>query len=159
MAVNTQSRVSHGKHIRLFLCLVLCLLASLTSANAVAAEQKFGDYIVHYNAFASDFLSPEIATHYGITRSRNLAILNISVQQKTPDGKRVAVAANVTAEATNLFQKLTALDLRQVNDGDAIYHLAEFKINNGQNIDFQITLSIAEQSIGTINFKQQFFTD
>jgi len=144
---------------RLTLRLLCCLVLSLLTVNSFAAEQKFGDYIVHYNAFASDFLSPEIATHYGITRSRNLAILNISVQQQTADGKRMAVAANVTAEATNLFQKLTALELRQVNDGDAIYQLAEFKINNGQNIDFQITVGVAEQTIGTINFKQQFFTD
>lgn len=143
----------------LTLRVTLCLLISLLTVNSFAAEQKFGDYIVHYNAFASDFLSPEIATHYGITRSRNLAILNISVQQLTTDGKRLPVAANVTAEATNLYQKLTALELRQVNDGDAIYQLAEFKINNGQNIDFQIKLNIAEQAIGTINFKQQFFTD
>ncbi len=142
-------------YIRFTLSFIMCLL----SANSFAAEQKFGDYIVHYNAFASDFLSPEIATHYGVTRSRNLAILNISVQQQTIDGNRVPVAAKVTAEATNLFQKLTALELRQVNDGDAIYQLAEFKINNGQNIDFEIRLSIAEQAIGTINFKQQFFTD
>ncbi len=149
----------NGTRMRLSLHLLCCLVLSLLTANSFAAEQKFGDYIVHYNAFASDFLSPEIATHYGITRSRNLAILNISVQQQTPDGKRVAVAANVTAEATNLFQKLTALELRQVNDGDAIYQLAEFKINNGQNIDFQITVGVAEQTLGTINFKQQFFTD
>lgn len=149
----------NGTRMRLSLHLLCCLVLSLLTANSFAAEQKFGDYIVHYNAFASDFLSPEIATHYGITRSRNLAILNISVQQQTPDGKRVAVAANVTAEATNLFQKLTALELRQVNDGDAIYQLAEFKINNGQNIDFQIAVNVAEQTLGTINFKQQFFTD
>lgn len=144
-----------SKLINFIVCSVLCVLP----VSGIAAEQRFGNYIVHYNAFASDFLSPEIATHYGITRSRNRAILNITVQQETANGERVPVSAKIEATATNLHLKYRPLELRTVNEAEAIYELAEFDIINGQTINFNISISTTEQAVGTITFKQQFFTD
>ena len=62
------------------------------------AEQSssFGDYVIHYNAIPSTFLTPDTAREYGISRSRNRAMLNISVQEKTGNGlETVAVPAKV----------------------------------------------------------------
>ena len=62
-------------------------------ANATAENSRvFGDYVVHYNAFRSDTLSPEIAKAYELTRRNNRIIVNITVLQKVmgTTGKPVA---------------------------------------------------------------------
>ena len=56
----------------------LFLLALLGfGPNAIAENSRvFGDYVVHYNAFRSDALSPEVAKAYDLTRLRVLCSVN-----------------------------------------------------------------------------------
>jgi len=49
-----------------FLLLLLLCPTLSTAENAY----DFGDYIVYYNAFTADTLPPQMATAYGILRSR-----------------------------------------------------------------------------------------
>ena len=52
----------------------LITLLLLTAGLTVSAEQSktFGDYTIHYVAFTTDMLSPEVARLYKIRRSKNL---------------------------------------------------------------------------------------
>ena len=51
---------------------------------SATAEQSdfFGDYTVHYNALPTDVLQPAVARSYGITRSKNRVLLNVSALKK-----------------------------------------------------------------------------
>jgi len=135
----------------------LCLTIAISSNIASAAEKQFGDYIVHYNAFASDFLSPEIASAYGITRSRNVALLNVTILKRSSQGERTPIDATLEASAVNLLKKNKPIKLRRIAEDGAIYHIAEFDIVDRETLNFTVIAHDQNNQIGTIKFRQQFF--
>ena len=73
-----------------------CLLALLITLPLKAEQMKeLGPWQVHYSAFNSSFLTPEVAKAYGLERSRYNAIINIAVQDK----RAKAQAVGITGEA------------------------------------------------------------
>jgi hypothetical protein len=67
---------------RLALFLIsLCLALPVLAADAAKPERKevFGDVTVHYSAFTSSMLQPDIAAATGLVRSKNQGVLNIAV--------------------------------------------------------------------------------
>lgn len=130
-------------------------------STPVLAENSItiGDYVVHYNAFRSDTLTPEIAKAYSLTRRNNRLVVNISVQKK--EGVSTTSAkASVKGFASNLTGQVKQLEFKEVLDGDAIYYLAESKVSNRETLKFDIKVIPEGETIqGQINFSQQFFTD
>jgi hypothetical protein len=125
------------------------------------AEQSstFGDYTVHYSAFTTDILTPEVAKAYGIQRSKSRALLNISVLNKVMGTTGQPVRARVQASATNLSSQLRQLSVRELNDGGAIYYLAETAVADGETLKFSITVTPeGSTATTTVTFDQQFFT-
>jgi hypothetical protein len=148
-------------YLRLLLSGALCLMC----AGAVAEQSSsFGDYTVHYNAFTTDILTPEVAKAYGIQRSKSHALLNISVLKKVMGTTGEPVRARVQATATNLSAQLRQLNVRELideqSDSKAIYYLAETPVTDGETLKFSITVTPAESSAATtVTFDQQFFTN
>ncbi len=66
---------------------------------AGATSADIGDHIVHFSAQTTDQLPPEVARLYSIVRSKNRAMLNVSVLQEA--GNK-AVTAVVTVKTVNL---------------------------------------------------------
>ncbi len=64
----------------------LSLFAALTISLHAYAEnsRQFGDFTIHYTAFRSDTLQPEIAKTYNLTRRNNRVIINVAVIKKVP---------------------------------------------------------------------------
>lgn len=139
---------------------ILVLLVSLLSTNAFAENAKaFGNYVVHYNAFRSDTLTPEIAKAYSLTRRNNRMVVNITVQQKNGDVTK-PVKASISGFASNLTGQTKALKFQEIHDGEAIYYLAQSQVSNRETLKFDITATPAgETLVAKLNFKQQFFTD
>ena len=72
----------HSQINKLFKILFISALA-LASLNSYAENSKeFGDYVIHYNAFRSDTISPEIAKQYGLARANNRVLINIAILKK-----------------------------------------------------------------------------
>lgn len=120
------------------------------------AEQvlKSGDYSVHYNAFNSAMLSPEVAEQYGIERSTSLGVLNIAIL-KHPN---TAVTALLEGDAKNAISQLKPLDFTKVREGDAIYYIATFDFADKERVKFDIIIiPDGEQKPIKLNFTQQFF--
>jgi hypothetical protein len=139
----------------------LSLLLLLCGWN-VRAEQFVEDdaYVVHYSAFNSTMLQPEVAKAYDLMRSRQRAVMNIAVQRKMPDGSRKAVMAQLKGYTGALGGSERPLDFKVVTEGDAIYYLAEFLIGNGEKLNFDITVQPTPQTNPIkIKFSQQFFQD
>jgi hypothetical protein len=144
----------------LIAALTVLLGAWLPSAPAWAQHsQDFGDYVVYFDAFTTDFLAPQMAKHYGITRSKNRGLLNIVVQKKVLNSPAQPVAAKVTAQAVNLHGQLKKLDVREVREGTAIYYLSDFRVTDQETLDFTVDVTpTGETASHPVKFRQQFFT-
>ncbi len=150
--------------------LTLSLLASLaacggpgedaTVPQAEPAGVSFvdiGDHIVHFSAQSTDQLPPEVARAYSIVRSKNRAMLNVSVLE---DGTDKAVTAEVTVKTVNLTGQLKNVTMRKIEEGDAIYYIGETPVANQETLIFDITVrpeGVEEAS--DVRFKRQFYTD
>ena len=129
------------------------------AAPATETFRDFGDYVVHYRAFRSDELSPQIARSYGITRSQNRALLNVSIIRKQEGTMGVPVKGAIRAEVHNLVGQHKNIELREVQDGDAIYYIGETSISNAETLIFNLDVTpMGEGSRFAIRFRQQFFT-
>ncbi len=136
--------------------LVLFGLVSVLSTG-FANEKVFGDYSIHYSAFKSDFLSAPMARAYNITRSKNRAVLNVTITHKGKDGLPHPVEANVEGRAFNVYQQAKPIQFREVKDEGSVYYIAEFPVANEEIVNFEISVSKDGKAIGKVSFQQQFF--
>lgn len=127
---------------------------------ATETSKDFGEYVVHVNALPTDELTAEIAKAYGIVRSKNRAMLNVSVIKKAEGTLGTPVSGEINASATNLTGQLKNLTLREITEGDAIYFIGEVPVANGETLIFNIEGSPAGGlDPFTLRFQKQFYTD
>ncbi|MGF1909105.1 DUF4426 domain-containing protein [Vibrio kasasachensis] len=138
-----------------FVALVISCLALPTFAGQF---KTIKDVEVHYSAFNSTFLTPQVASSYKLKRSGYSAILNISLLDRSQAGKP-AISGKVTGSTKNLIGQIRDLTFREVKEGDAIYYLAEFTISNEENIHFNIDIDAGNQGKGTLKFTQKFYVE
>ncbi len=138
----------------------LSLFLSVISASLWAEQSKtFSDYVVYYNAFSTDMLQPSVAKQYGIKRSKNRAMFNISVQKKIMGTAGQPVAADITGKAINLNAQTKTLEPRKIVEGTAIYYIGEFPVTHREVLDFDFNITPeGEQNLFNLKFRQQFFT-
>lgn len=138
---------------------ILVLALALLGALPALAENstRAGEFVVHHNAVPTTSLAPDVARQYGITRSANRALVNISVREGTPGADR-AVPARVTLVATNLSGQRMDLRAREVREGDAIYYLAEVRVVGNDTVAFELEV-LPEGATAPIRarFRQEFF--
>lgn len=135
----------------------LAWLGLVLLATPAFAEQKerLGDWDVHYMVVNTTFLTPEVASTYGIVRSKYNALVNISVLDKdTQEAQRLSVSG----EATNLLGNTRNLPFKKVEDGDAIYYLSVLPFRDQETFRFNIEIRKGNNS-ETLRFKQQMYTD
>ncbi len=116
-----------------------------------------GEHIVHFNALSTDQLPPEVARQYNIVRSKNRAMLNVSVLEK---GSNKPVTANVVVKTVNLTGQLKNVTMRKIEEQEAIYYIGETPVANRETLIFDI--SITPEGVAKaadVRFKRQFFTN
>jgi len=139
----------------------ILLLLIMPTLSAADNAYDFGDYVVYYNAFTADTLPPQMASAYGIVRSKYKAVLNISVQKKQAIGTLPQpVNASVEVSAFNLAGQEKGLTSRRVVEGKAIYYISEFRISNEELVRFKVSL----RPKGVVkplefDFQQKFYID
>ncbi len=139
----------------------LAMVGMLAMAGGARAEQSqvFGDYTVHYNAFTTDVLQPDMAKHYKITRSKNRALVNISVLQKSGAGQ-APVRAQVNGNATNLTGQLREMEFREISEENAVYYIAIMHVADKETLDFAVEVKPEKQAKPfTVKFRKQFYTE
>ena len=136
------------------------LAISLASLNSYAENSmEFGDYVVHYNAFRSDTISPEVAKQYGLARASNRILVNIAVLKKVMNTTGKPTSSKVTGHASNLTGQLKQLEFKEITEGTAIYYLAEAKISDGEFLKFDIKIMPeGETRAARLKFNKRFFT-
>ncbi|MVF13664.1 DUF4426 domain-containing protein [Ketobacter sp. MCCC 1A13808] len=139
------------------------LAAVLLLATELAAADQYiedDDYIVHYSAFNSTLLTAEVAEAYGLMRSRQRGLINISVQRKMPGGPPKAVMSQLKGFTGQLGGSEIPLDFKMVEEGRAIYYLAEFLVDEGDKLNFDIQVKpTPDYGSLKLSFSQSFFAD
>ncbi len=146
---------------RHFGALLLGALFALAPWFASAENStKYGEFVIHHNAFNASIIQPAVAQQHGIVRSRYQAILNVSVVRQIPGTLGESVPARVSGTATQLGGVVFPLEFREVREGDAVYYLAEFRVDNEQTLNFELQVKPAGSTgAAQIRFTQQFFTE
>lgn len=156
------------------LCMALAGFALLaggcdnTAQQTVAAApqsnesfQEFGDYELHFNAVRTDMLPAEVARAYGIQRSTNRVMLNVTVLHKeAANAPRRPVEAAVQVDAYNLNGQLKNLEMRRVSEGEAIYYIGEVSIGGREILVFDIAATPEGGSAPfEVKFKREFYSN
>lgn len=133
---------------------------------AGATSADIGDHVVHFSAQATDQLPPEIASAYNIVRSKNRAMLNVSIIRKA-DSK--PVSGTVTVKTVNLTGQLKNVTMRRIDepgnpanpaDSGAIYYIGVTPVANRETLNFDISvIPEGESEASRVRFQRQFYTD
>jgi hypothetical protein len=133
-------------------------------APAMPSEQTFkeqGDYEVHFNALRTDTLTQDVARAYGIQRSANRVMLNVTILHKqAPHAPRKPVEGDVKVDAYNLNGQLKNLEMRRVSEGEAIYYIGEVSISGSEILVFDIAVTpTGETTPIDVKFKREFHSN
>ena len=136
------------------------LMACLPTLSLAEQSRTFGDYTVHYVAFTTDVLTPSVAKHYNIPRSRNRVMVNISILKNEMGIAGKPVRGTVRGTATNLSEQLRRLEFREFQEEGAIYYIAQLSINNRETLNFNFTITPEGQAeTFHLSFQEQFYTN
>lgn len=137
----------------------LCLLSlMLLSLNVFAGPEptRFGDLVVYNNVFNSSILQPDIAANAGLKRGPTHGVINVAVQR--PDGS--AVDAILKGEVRSLIGQPVALDFNRIQEGDAIYFVANYTSTQRGILLFKVDIQAEEGAmVHSLSFQQEFFPD
>ncbi len=149
------------KQLMATLIVITGLLSTMISTTASAEQMvAHGDYMIHYNAFNSSFIEPQIAASYGIERSKTKGLINISVLQKQADGSTKPVSAIISASVTNLISQKQNVDFMKIEETGAIYYIGEFGFTDDQVLRFDLQVQPdPNQPAYSIQFEQRFYID
>jgi hypothetical protein len=124
---------------------------------AGASSADIGEHVVHFNALSTDQLPPDVARAYDILRSKNRAMLNVSVIRKSDSA---SVTAKVDVKTKNLTGQLKNITMRQIDEQDAIYYIGDTAIANRETLVFDISvIPDGSSRASEVRFKREFFAD
>jgi hypothetical protein len=135
------------------------LLACAALAAGTENSRDFGEYVVHFNAMATDMLPPRVAREYGITRSNSRGMINITVLKKLLGSPGQPVHARVEAAAVNLAGQRKDIRMREIREGTAIYYIGDFGVSHEETLRFDVRIRPqgTQQSL-QVEFSQDFYT-
>jgi hypothetical protein len=139
---------------------LLLVLAAAGLQPALAENStRVAGYTIHHNAITTDKLAPDVARHYGIQRSRNRGLLNVSVIKDEPGTTGTPVTAMVKATSRNLQGVIREVAMREVREGEAVYYLGEFPVEHAETLDFAIQVKPqGETTSYAAELSQEFYT-
>ena len=118
-----------------YLWLAALAMIALTVHADGKPYRQFGDIKVYYSAFNSSFIQPEIASNYNIVRGKDKGLINIAVLRGDKPGGTTAL---VKGSVSNIFAQQQILEFFEVREGDTVYYLAPFRIDNEDYLTFKI---------------------
>jgi len=132
----------------LFAALALPAFAETSPQGSVQA----GDHEIHYSVFPSTFLRPEVASAYGIKRSKYESLLNISVTAK---GEYGGLSVSIDGTATNLLQQQKTLKFIEIKEKTATYYLAPVRISGEEILHFKVDATLTNSKTLSAKFSSK----
>ena len=90
---------------------------------------------------------------YGVVRANDRAIVNLSVI----DEKGVSVLGEVTGSTINLLSQTAPLQFSVINEGDAIYYVAQLRYTDQDVLRFRLTINVPNRAPMNLEFQQQMY--
>jgi hypothetical protein len=134
--------------------LAVTLLLAVGAGSAHGDQfRRLGNWDVHYILIPTLFLNSEVATGYQIDRSRDRALLNISVLSR--DG--VPAVAQVSGRVINLLEQSQQLEFKEVTEGTAVYYLAEVRHADQEVLRFVVDIVPPDGVAQQLKFQQKVY--
>lgn len=144
---------------RIALGIALLAPAAPALADASSGTEKFGDFLVHYNALSTRSLNADMARQYSIERSDKRGLINISIQKVAADGTAAAVKAEIRGEATNLTGQKSPITIREIPDLYVSY-IGLFDVSPPDTYTFVLSITPAGADRAyEVRFSQNFVAD
>jgi hypothetical protein len=122
-----------------------------------ATSREFGDHVLYFNAIRTDSLTPEVASSYGIVRSANRALVNISMAKRAEGAAGIPVPGTVTVEVVNLNGQFKDLTVREIREGEAIYYIGDVSVANDETLVFTVSATpVGTSTPLSVKFQRQF---
>ncbi len=136
-----------------------CFSASAFSqaAKPYDTTTDFAEYTVRHVVFNSTFVLPEVAKIYKLKRSKYESLLNISVYKK---GEAGSIPATISGTVKNLMQQQKVLDIKEIEEKNAVYYLSPVRVANEELLHFELIIrpNGSQQDL-TVKFSQKVYAD
>ncbi|MCU4674509.1 DUF4426 domain-containing protein [Catenovulum sp. 2E275] len=147
----------------------LCLLSfSAFSVSAFAADSEHnsakhqtvkGNWEIHHIAFPSTFIQPSVAKAVGVNRRNTNGLINVSILDTKQTPKK-PLKLKLSGYAQNLVGQRKELTFKEVDEGDAVYYLAELAYSNQETFKIYVTLTDTNTGrVENIMFMQKMWVD
>lgn len=124
---------------------------------ASASDVDIGDHVVHYNAQTTDLLSPQVARAIDVVRSKNRAMVTVSVLDKATGA---SVPAEFEVRTVNLAGQLKNVTMKRVPEQEAIYYIGTTGIANRETLTFNISITPeGATKASDVSFTREFFSN
>ena len=127
---------------------------------AEETQASIGAHTVHFSAQSTDQLPMDVARAYNIVRSKNRAMLTVSI---IDDAATQSVTGEVSVKTENLTGQLKNVivrEIREPGETEAIYYIGETPVANQETLIFTITVQPdGVDTPSTVRFRRQFYTD
>jgi len=122
---------------------ILGILILLAASLPLLAEDstRMGGYSIHHATLTTDTLAPDIAKAYGITRSPNRGMINISLIKEQAGTTGTATAAKVQVNLKRLTGQREEVEMREIREESAIYYIGVFGVVTGEKVAFDIQVT------------------
>lgn len=138
--------------------LLITVLLAVSGWTQAEQTKKVGEVSVHYNAFNSASLTPEIAKQYQISRSGNQGVLTMSVKTEGTKSEKWLLA-NISGKARNLLGQSTDLTFKEIKEGIATYYITSFRFDDKDHLTFDLVVAPETGASIPVTFTQQFFME
>lgn len=137
--------------------LMFALLFLISGINVQADNSReYTNHIVYVNAFPTDSLPPQMTKQYGLKRSKNYAMVNVSVMEKGT-GVPTGAQAEVTGVLKNLMGQSRKLEFREIKEGKAVYYIAQIGVQSKEIVNFLIDIKpVGGDETYEIKFHKKF---
>jgi len=140
------------------LILFLALFSLLSLAVQANNTKVYKSHTVHYNAFPTDSLPPEMTQRYHLKRSKNMALVNISIIKNEASIQIQGVKSTVSGVLKNLMAQEKKLSFQEIHEGQAYYYIAEVPVEHNEVVKFKIQIKTSDNQNYELTFDKQFAT-
>lgn len=140
----------------MFKILFSALLMIFSQLGYAEQKQDFSNLEVHYIALPSAFLTPAIATQYGLERSKYIGLVNISVLDKVQQSQ--PIEANLIGSGRNLIGQTIRLEFKKIKEGKSIYYIASYPFTNEEIVKFDVQIK-AQNKTHRLKFQHKFYVE
>ena len=155
--------VRHFMVCSVLLVVALPTMADIQIPDAERMNQEpvqLGDYRIYFSAFNSTFIQPEVAKRYNLRRGERYGIINIAVGDVSQGEPGQAVTARLSGHITNLLTQKYNLTFSEINEGEAIYYLADFRFADEERLKFVVNVKPqGSDQEETLRFTQTFYRE